>query len=246
MKSWFVSDIHLRDVNERNSIILLRFLRSLQEDPQVTHLFFLGDIFDLWVGDSDVFQKKFQALVDVIVEIKRRGVQVIYFEGNHDVHVKGFWEKKFSIPVWTDAKYYQLGKWKVRLEHGDLINPDDQKYLMYRSFVRQPRLEKLAYLLPGRLLDEVGIAASKLSRKKSSVKRRDSEGRLRQMIRTYAQTKVEQESYDLMITGHMHVRDTFEFDVDGHKKVSINLGSWFEEPMALCLTEAGFSWQELK
>ncbi len=246
MKSWFVSDIHLRDVNERNSVILLRFLHSLQNDPEITHLFFLGDIFDLWVGDSDVFQKKFQALVDVIVEIKRRGVEVVYFEGNHDVHVKNFWEGKFSIPVWTDAKSYQLGIWKVRLEHGDFINPDDQKYLMYRSFVRKPQLEKLAYVLPGVLLDGVGLFASKLSRKKSSVRRRDSENDLRKMIRTYAQTKIKQENFDLIITGHMHVRDIFEFEVDGHQKTSINLGSWFEEPMALCLTDQGFTWQVLK
>ncbi len=246
MKAWFVSDIHLRDINERNSVILLRFLHSLLKDSETTHLFLLGDIFDLWVGDSDVFQAKFQTFVDAIVDVKKMGVEVVYFEGNHDVHVKGFWENKFSIPVWADAKSYQLGSWKVRLEHGDFINPHDEKYLKYREFIRRPALEKLAYIIPGKLLDEVGIAASKLSRKKSSMRRRDSEQQLRQMIRDYAVAKFREEKFDLMITGHMHIRDDHEFESQGSKGRSINLGSWFEDPQALCLTDNKYTWIDLQ
>lgn len=246
MKAWFVSDIHLRDINERNSIILLRFLHSLLKDSETTHLFLLGDIFDLWVGNSDVFQTKFQALVDALAEIKRKGIEVIYFEGNHDVHVKSFWEGKFSIPVFVDAKYFQLGKWKVRMEHGDFINPNDHKYLKYRATIRKPHMDKLADIIPGKFLDSVGIFASKLSRKKSSVRRRDSESQLREMIREYAKEKFQEEPFDLMITGHMHIKDDFEVEKSGHKGRSINLGSWFEAPQALCLTEKEYTWIDLK
>jgi UDP-2,3-diacylglucosamine hydrolase len=245
MRAWFISDLHLRDINERNSILLLRFLRSLLKDSETTHLFLLGDIFDLWIGDSEVFQKKFQELVDVLVELKRKGVEIVYFEGNHDVHVKGFWENKLGIPVFVDAQIYQLKNFKVRLEHGDFINPNDTAYLKYRNFIRKPSLEKVAYLLPGRLLDEVGLFSSKLSRKKSSVRRRNNLESLRVMIRDYAQEKIKETDFDYIITGHMHVRDEFEFAVAGKKKISINLGSWFETPKALCLTEKGTSWVDL-
>ncbi|MGZ5279743.1 MAG: UDP-2,3-diacylglucosamine diphosphatase [Pseudobdellovibrionaceae bacterium] len=245
MRAWFISDIHLRNINERNSVILLRFLRFLQQDSQTTHLFLLGDIFDLWVGDSDVFQRKFQALVDAIAELKRKGVEVVYFEGNHDVHVKGFWENKLGVPVLVDYKIFELGPHRVRMEHGDFINPDDQLYLKYRAFVRQPKLEKLAYILPGKLLDDVGSWSSRKSRKKSSVMRRDSEDDLRQKIRRFAASKAQETAFDYIITGHMHVRDEYEFEVKGEKRISINLGSWFEKPRALCLTERGYEWKEL-
>ena len=245
MKAWFVSDIHLRDINERNSILLLRFLHSLTKDPETTHLFLLGDIFDLWVGDSDVFRKKFQDLIDALIRLKARGVEVVYFEGNHDVHVKRFWEKKLGIPVFVEAQIYQLGKFKVRLEHGDYINPNDTTYLKYRSFIRKPSLEKLAYLLPGKLLDEVGLFSAKRSRKRSSVRRRGNLETLRQMIRDYALEKSKESHFDFLITGHMHVRDEFEFEVGSGKRTSINLGSWFEPAKALCLTEKGASWKEL-
>jgi UDP-2,3-diacylglucosamine hydrolase len=245
MRAWFVSDIHLRNINERNSVILLRFLHSLLQDSQTTHLIFLGDIFDLWVGDSDVFQKKFQALVDAIATLKRKGVEVVYFEGNHDVHVKGFWQDKLQIPVWVDHQILQMGPYKVRLEHGDFINPDDEVYLKYRSFIRKPQLEKLAYILPGKLLDGLGSWSARKSRKKSSVMRRDSEEDLRRKIRVYAEGAAKQTDFDFILTGHMHVRDEYEFQINGKKRMSINLGSWFEPPRALCLTERGYEWKDL-
>ncbi len=246
MRAWFVSDIHLRNINERNSVILLRFLHFLLNDAGTTHLFLLGDIFDLWVGDSDVFQKKFQALVDAIAALKQKGVEVVYFEGNHDVHVKGFWEKKLHIPVWVEHQIIQLGPHRVRLEHGDFINPEDHVYLKYREFIRRPNLEKLAYILPGKLLDGLGSWSSRKSRKKSSVKRRDSEDDLRQKIRKYAIAKAAESDFELIITGHMHVLDEHHFESAGQKKISINLGSWFEQPQALCLTEQGYEWKDLR
>jgi UDP-2,3-diacylglucosamine hydrolase len=246
MQAWFISDLHLKDLNERNSILLLRFLRSLAADQKTTHLFLLGDIFDLWIGNSDVFQKKFQSIVDAILELKKKGVEVVYFEGNHDVHVKNFWETKFSIPVYTEARVYQLGSYKVHLEHGDLINPDDKTYLRYRSFVRQPLLEYLSDVVPGKLLDEVGNLASRLSRQKSQGRRESQEEQIRQKIHSYAEKIFTEQPFDYMITGHMHVRDEYRVDQGPQSGLSINLGSWFEEPLALLLTESGHTWHEVR
>lgn len=245
MKAWFLSDLHLKNINERNSITLLRFLRSLLDDPQTTHLYFLGDIFDLWVGDSDVFQAKFQALVDVIVELKRKGVEIVYFEGNHDVQVKSFWEDKFEIPVFNEARIFRLGDFEVRLEHGDYINPDDKAYLRYLELIRHPKMKTLADVVPGKFWDEVGSFASRLSRKKSSSVRRDTTDEMRQKIRTFAQEKAKSSDFDYIITGHMHVRDEFEFADGNKKRISINLGSWYEPPQVLLLTEKGHSWKQL-
>lgn len=245
MQAWFISDLHLKDLNERNSIILLRFLHSLADNPKATHLFLLGDIFDLWVGGSDVFQKKFQNIVDEIVALKKKGLEVVYFEGNHDVHVKNFWENKFSIPVWTSAQIYQLGPYKVHLEHGDLMNPEDLAYLRYRSIIRQPLIAPLADLIPGKFLNEAGNFASRLSRKKSHVRRQNQQERIRKTIHTYADQAFAKDPFDYMITGHMHVRDEYQVGSAEKKGLSINLGSWFEETLALRLDESGHHWVSL-
>jgi UDP-2,3-diacylglucosamine hydrolase len=241
MQAWFISDIHIKDINERSSIKLLRFLHFLKENKEATHLFLLGDIFDLWVGDSDVFQRKFQGIVDALVELKKKGMSVVYFEGNHDVHIKRFWEGKLGIPVYVDHQIFQLGPHKVRLEHGDYINPNDKNYIKYLSIIRHPHAEKLAHLLPGKLLDEAGNMASRFSRKKSSVRRNRDQNKIKEMIQDYAEKLAKKEDFDYLITGHMHVRDEYKFG----KRTSINLGSWYEEPKALCLTDKDYSWKDL-
>lgn len=245
MRAWFLSDLHLKDINERNSIILLRFLRSLLQDPETTHLFLLGDIFDLWIGDSDVFQSKFQAIVDTLAILKSKGVEVVYFEGNHDIHVKAFWEERLSIPVYVEHKILELGPYLVRMEHGDFINPDDHAYMKYRNFIRKPTLEKIAYFVPGKVWDEIGSLASSFSRKRSSVKRRDSEKELREMIRAFGRDKFKEAPFDYIISGHMHIRDEYEFEANGKQRISINLGSWYDQPQVLCLSEKGHSWKSL-
>jgi UDP-2,3-diacylglucosamine hydrolase len=238
--AWFVSDIHLKDINERSSIILLRFLRSLlSKERPATHLFLLGDIFDLWVADAPVFVRKFQAIVDAIHQLKKQGVEVIYFEGNHDLHLKTYWQDVLGIPTHVDFQVFRLGDYDVRLEHGDLINQEDKAYLRYRSVVRHTLVEKYAPVIAGEVLNHLGEFASGISRKFSSKKRSVEHDNLKQMIRSYAQAAYRETHFDLIITGHMHVRDDFEFQEDGKNVRSINLGSWYDQPMVLCLNERG-------
>ena len=257
MKAWFLSDIHLRDSNERNSLTLLRFLRSLarektnesklsqEEMVKTTHLFLVGDIFDLWIGDSTLFYQKFKDIVEAIVSLKEKGVQVHYWEGNHDVHIKKFWEAKYQIPVHVDEKIFQLGSRKIRIEHGDFINPQDEAYLKYRDFIRRPFMEQIAYLVPGWAWDKIGNYASQKSRKHSSMRRQNQQEEFRQMIRSYAEKTARNSDFDILITGHMHIQDYYEFQVDGQKKISINLGSWLEEPTALLMTDSKCSFELL-
>jgi UDP-2,3-diacylglucosamine hydrolase len=246
MDAWFVSDIHLKDVNERNSLKLLRFLSLLETGKlKCTHLVLLGDIFDLWIGGGDFFQIKFQSLIDSLVRLKKIGIEIVYFEGNHDVHIKDFWQKRLKIPVFTEEKYLELGPWTVRMEHGDFINPDDKAYLKMREFIRTPALEKLADLVPARVWDQVGNFASQLSRQRSSVRRLQNEDAFRSMIRKYAETSYDKGIFDYIITGHMHIRDEYAFERSGKRIISVNLGSWFEDAKALHLNEKGHEWLDL-
>ncbi len=247
MKAWFLSDIHLKENTERNSQILLRFLHFLATDSKTTHLFLLGDIFDLWVGDSNVFYLKFKEIVLALSALQQKGVQVIYFEGNHDVHVVDFWQKKYQIPVRVDAETFQLGSHKVRVEHGDFINPDDLAYKRYLKILRSRPLAILAKIIPGLWIDGFGRWASKKSRQKSHVYRRDSEDVLRSRIRKYAESEIQRLNGDFqfLITGHMHVRDEYHFVFNNKSVSSINLGSWFEKPMTYWIDESQSGWKEL-
>ena len=236
MRAYFVSDIHIKTLNDRNAHLFLNFLRQIEKEP-VTHLFLLGDIFDLWVGDHDFYYRMFQPIVDAILGFKNKGVVVHYFEGNHDLHVRNFWEGRYQIPVHTDPEYFEVGGKVLRIEHGDHINPNDKAYQRYRGVVRTPALEKLAQRLPPKQFFEFGKLASRISRKYSSRKRDSMNEVLREMIRTYAETAHLQKPFDWIFTGHVHVRDEWV----ERKFTSINLGSWFDEPAVYLLEGDGLN-----
>ena len=245
MNAWFVSDIHLKHLNERNGNILLRFLLSLlNKERPCTHLFLLGDIFDLWFGNHEFYASKFQPIVDALKQLSSEGINVIYFEGNHDVHVIEFW-KSLGIESYVDPQVFNIGKFKIRCEHGDFLNPNDLAYIKYRSYLRHPISEKAAQIIPAKFMSIIGENFSRISRKHSSKKRADRSEEIRKMIRDYAVKVRSDQEFDFIITGHMHVKDEFTFEKENKKVSSINLGSWFESQDALLINEQGASWVRL-
>lgn len=235
MTSWFVSDIHLKNINERNGNTLLRFLNYLNQNPKQHQLFMLGDIFDFWLSDGAAFANHYKPLIDEIDKFKKAGGFVCYFEGNHDFHVDVFWTKKLNIPVYEDEAYFKIDGLDVRLEHGDFINPNDLNYLKYRALIRHPWIEPIGHIVPGFFWKWLGEKLSQKSRKRSSNYSQENTDRIRKLIRAHAHRVFDTKPFDLIVTGHMHVCDEYKFEVNGRQVKSINLGTWLEKPRALKL-----------
>lgn len=245
MKAWFLSDIHLKSAKGRNGEILLRFLHFLEaQNPHEHSLYLLGDIFDLWVGGHEYFAKKFSPIVESLGRLRQKGMKIVFIEGNHDLHIDRYFSKKLGIPVFVEAQYFDIHGLRVRLEHGDLMNLDDQAYLRYRSVVRHPLVRPLANFLPGSFWNRLGNKASEKSRKVSAKYHNENRDQLIQMIRGHAHRVLREEApFDIIVSGHMHVFDEYEV-VEGAKKAfSYNLGSWMEpEVKVLCLNQQSPEW----
>ncbi len=237
MKHWFISDLHITDINERNGNLLLRFFFFLNENPSQHSLYFLGDIFDFWLSESHSLQVHYKQLIDEIRKFKNGGGKLYYFEGNHDFHLDRFWTDQLDIPVIKNEAFFNIDGLKVRCEHGDYINPDDHVYLAYREQVRKPWVEWLAHNIPGRIWRTLGERHSKKSRKKSGAYAVENSEKLRAMIQAYAMKVHNAEKFDLIITGHMHVFDDYTFEAGGKKVRSVNLGTWLAEPVALLIED---------
>lgn len=249
MKAWFLSDIHLKSAKGRNGEILLRFLHFLEsQEPSENALFLLGDIFDLWVGGHQFFVKKYSEIVQSLGRLREKGVQIVFVEGNHDLHVDSYFSKKLKIPVFVEAQYFQINGLTVRVEHGDLINLDDKAYLRYRSVVRHPLVRPLANFIPGSIWGKVGNKASEKSRKVSSKYHQQNQQHLVDMIRSHAHRTLKNERpFDILVSGHMHVFDEYQFSESGRQAISYNLGSWLEpEVRVLCLEGQSARWETLK
>jgi UDP-2,3-diacylglucosamine hydrolase len=245
MHAWFASDIHIKQDSEPRAQQLVQFLQSLGSQRPATHLFLLGDIFDTWVGGSNYFAKRYQSVVDELVALKKRGIEIHYFEGNHDVYLSRFWQKQ-GILVHESGAMIRLEHWNLYLDHGDYINPEDKTYLQWLQIMRSDPLRFLATTLPGVFWAKLGEYASKKSRSHSSRKRIDLEDFLREKLRAYAKQMGQKYDFDFLITGHIHIQDDFTFTkASGRKVRSVNLGSWFQEAKVFYLDAVGGSWIDL-
>jgi UDP-2,3-diacylglucosamine hydrolase len=244
-RAYFVSDLHLKSKDERSAQIFVRFLRRLQEDDQLTHLFLLGDIFDFWISDHGYFIEKFHLIVEEIDRLSRSGIEVHYFEGNHDLHLERYWHRKLGVKVHNQAQYFMLGNKTLRLEHGDLINPDDRGYLFLKSMLNTSAVKVFADHMHESFVAKLGEYSSQMSRHYTSYNKFISEEKQKELHRAHARRAYSEKPFDLIISGHIHVRDDESFLVDDKSVRAVNLGTWLKQPCAFILTDTSSEFQTL-
>lgn len=245
MEAYFLSDIHLKQLDQLEAQVLLGFLDDLGPRIQATHLFLMGDIFDFWLGGHEYFIRKFSPIVDRLRRVVADGVEVHYFEGNHDLYLRDFWQEQVGIRVHGRARLFLMGDLKVRAEHGDQLDPADRGYRFLRWLLRTPLIATTGGRLPGGLLAQIGRVASRTSRRYTSRHKTISEERARETVRRHAEKVIHESPFDLIITGHVHVRDDYAFEYGGRKVRSVNLGSWWDSPCVFRITNTRQEFIEL-
>jgi len=243
--AYFVSDLHITAPDSDRGRLFLGFLRSLSAGRGTRQLFLLGDVFDLWVAQHRYFVDRYRDIVTEIRRLVHEGVDVHYFEGNHDLHLERFWQQQLGVTVHPGPIYADVGDLRLRLEHGDEMDPDDKGYLFLRWFLRTPPIRFLITHLPGSLVAWIGDRASATSRAYTSETKTISNDKAIDKIRAHARKAYASEPFDVIITGHVHVRDDYRAPDDAGGFRSINLGSWLDRPCYLAVGEDGIVLTEL-
>ena len=243
--AYFVSDLHIASPDDARAGLFLAFLKGLSGKSNASHLFLMGDIFDLWVADHRYFVDRYQAIVAEIERLVSEGVEVHYFEGNHDLHLRRFWQDQVGVKVHADSLHTRLGDIRLRLEHGDQMDPDDRGYRFLRWFLRTPPIRFLVCHLPGTLIAKIGDRASARSRVYTAETKTISKEDAVKKIRSHAQRAHEKEPFDLIVSGHVHVRDDASLNTKHGPLRSINLGSWIDAPCYLKIDDQGIRLVEL-
>lgn len=146
MTIWFISDVHLSDKRPR---LLLRFISLLKTalDAPVTQIYFLGDIFEYWLGD-DVRPDFWNALMSVCEQLHQHPIDLFFLSGNRDFL---FDEKSAKMLHWTilpDIYTIETSNRRILLMHGDLLCTQDQLYQWYRAIAHHPIIKYIFLKLP--------------------------------------------------------------------------------------------------
>lgn len=204
MRVFFLSDLHLSDGKSPSTRRFEKFLRTELAGGDL--LILGGDIFDLFVGNKEVFRRRFEGVLAAIGGLRDRGISIYYLEGNHDFHLAGVFSPEVNLAA--DAFSVNVNNRDIWVAHGDLIDPDDRGYRFLRWFTRLAPLRWLVRALPGAWIDGIGRRSSHESRKYNNIERGGSANheRLRRLYLEYAEEKA-RNGYRHILLGHSHLRD---------------------------------------
>lgn len=163
--SYFASDVHLglavNNPVEREARFV-SFLRSI-DARRTDAVYLLGDIWDFWYEYRDVVPKGYVRVFAAIQDLIDAGVDVCFFQGNHDVWTYRYFEelgmKRLVQPAVVDIS----GK-KFCIGHGDGLGPVPVGYRFLRGVFHCRFLQVLFSILHPWVAFRVGTGWSKNNR----------------------------------------------------------------------------------
>lgn len=141
----FVGDVHL-DHGDPQLEPFLAWLDRLS--ASCADIVFIGDLFNLWLGDRRLEGAHQTAVVERLIALRRAGVAVRYIEGNRDYRIAAAYAGVAFDEVASEGLVCERGGTRVWAAHGDLANTTDRQYRLWRRVSRWGPAWRLFQLVP--------------------------------------------------------------------------------------------------
>lgn len=226
---YFVSDVHLglhHKGPEERERKFSSFLLGLP--PNTKALFLLGDIFDFWYEYKNVIPRQFTRTLGALAQLGDRGVEVYFFNGNHDVWTYGYFEQELGIKIKQQPYVTELEGKRFCLGHGDGLGAGDTGYKFLKSIFNNKFLQFLFSGIHPRWAFSLAHTWSKHNRLAHGEPGTDQQGGFRggnERIVQYAEA-FQQSSplpVDYFIFGHFHYKTHMKLKSGGEIYI---LGEW--------------------
>ena len=224
-KIYFLSDFHLGAPDYATSLErekrVVQFLDKAMQDAAC--IFIVGDLFDFWYEYKTVVPKGYVRILGKLATISDSGIPIHFFVGNHDMWMKGYFEKELNIPVYFEPKPFQFNNKKFLVGHGDGLGPGDHGYKFIKKIFRSKFCQALFGFLPPAI--GVGLANYLSRRSRAATGQTDEKflGEEKEWLISYCKEVLQQEQYDYFIFGHRHL--PIDFKLNDNSRY-INLGDW--------------------
>ncbi len=119
INSLFISDLHLGNPNSQADKVL-----ELFKLYDFNNLFIVGDLIDMTYMKKNKFNwhKDHLAVIQKILKLSRKGINVVYILGNHDAYIRNFIEDgniNLGNILICDEYIHQTLNEKIYITHGD-------------------------------------------------------------------------------------------------------------------------------
>ena len=136
----FVADSHY---SPKKTIFLefLEYIESLENKP--SQMIFLGDNFDLLVGQVKEHKYKYHKIIKLINELSI-DIEIIYFEGNHDFNISNLFPNIKVFPIQKQPLLLKDNNINILASHGDCYS--NKSYMFYSKIIRNDFVGRLLTL----------------------------------------------------------------------------------------------------
>jgi UDP-2,3-diacylglucosamine pyrophosphatase LpxH len=199
----FVGDVHLAE-GEPAVDEFCRFVEAIA--PSTSRLVLAGDLFEVWIGRTEMEGSHHRAVAAALAGLRRRGVLVAYLEGNRDYGIAAL-HVGTTLDASTDRGLVERHGGKVLFAvHGDLVNEDDRFYRAWRGISRSGAAWAFFHALPaGTRLQLADILRRRLAATNLAYRQRFPE----EAVRRFAAGRF-REGNDAVVLGHFHVEKDLE------------------------------------
>lgn len=217
----FVSDVHLKGVDDPRTAPFSDFLRSFKGKTEM--LCIVGDLFDFYYGYRSVVYWQHLPALAAFDELRRSGMKLVFVEGNHEFRVGEAMRGAFGMETFVGEGEVRIAGKRVLLCHGDLADPKDYGYRFLHWALRNPLTAALVQVTPPAL----AMAAARLASDQSRAYKSGRGERLTRLFREKAKHDIAA-GYDAEIFGHSHWPVLETIEVSGRSGTFGNCGDWVE------------------
>lgn len=224
-----LADLHL---SEDAPEITQRLLAIEPRLRQADAVYFLGDVFEAWLGDDAPVPPTLLPVMDMLQRLSLDGVMLYFQPGNRDFLFGGQWGKRLNMRILPDVFVTTLYSQRLALLHGDTLCTDDHAYQAMRRKLRNPFSLFLLRHLPLNLRQR--LAAKLRARSKQEIREKNAaimDVNLDAVTQVMHSTQVA-----VLIHGHTH-RPAIHHLPNGALRVV--LGDWTHGASLLSLREQG-------
>ena len=235
MKPRFISDIHLSEDNPHLTNVFKAFLN--ESKGACSHLFILGDLFEIWIGDDD--DNSFnQEIKKALIDFTTDGPETFLMHGNRDFLIGETFANEVGISILSDPYTLNINGLNVILSHGDFLCTDDVDYMDFRNKVRSEEWQK--DFLSKSIGERNEIANSLRSSSKDATSEKSLE--ITDVNPEAINDFIQKNQPDIFIHGHTHRPKIHEDNL--FKRVV--LGDWDKSGWCLSITENNLDLKEFK
>ena len=230
--TFFISDLHLDPVQPAIARQFLRFLK--EEARRASHLYVLGDLFEVWLGDDDP-DPAAREIVAALRALTDAGVPCSFMHGNRDFLVGERFARETGCRLLRDGTIVEMQGERVLLMHGDVLCADDHSYQRLRRIVRNPLTQ---WIFRHMSLDR----RRRLAQRLREGSRMHVGGAAPEIMDVNAQAvtaALRHAGVKTLVHGHTHRPAIHMLDLDGTAAKRIVLGDWHSQGSVLEWSESG-------